>query len=99
MIPQAYNLSMNRQAYNQATLVENSIWYLDSGTTHHITNDPQTLVDPALYQGIDQVQLGNGSGLPIYSIGSSFLNSRSFMLKLTNILHVLEIRKKFLSIY
>ena len=64
-----------------------------------MTNDGQSLIDPAVYQGPDQLQIANGSGLNIHSIGSSSLISRSQPLKLVNILHVPEIRKKLLSVY
>ena len=57
------------------------------------------LIDPAFYQGSDQLQNGNGSGLTIHSTGSSSLTSRSHPLKLSNILLVPEIRKKLLSVY
>ena len=63
-----------------------------------MTNDPQTLVNPALYQGPEQLQVGNGTGLTIHSTGSSSLISRSQPLRL-NILPVPEIRKKLLSVY
>ena len=78
---------------------DHSAWYPDSGATHHVTNDAQNLVDPALYQGPDQLQVGNGAGLPISSTGSSSLISRSQTLKLVNILHVPAIRKNLLSVY
>ena len=64
-----------------------------------MTNDVQNLIDPSLYQGPDQLQVGSGTSLTIHSIGSSSLISRSHPLKLVNILHVIEIRKKLLSIY
>ena len=51
------------------------------------------------YQGPDQLLIGNGSGLTIHSTGSSSLSSRSHPLKLSNILLVLEIRKKLISVY
>ena len=92
--PQAYNLNLGSSPATQ-----NHIWYPDSGATHHVTNDGQNLTDPSLYQGPDQLQIANGSGLTIYSIGSSSLISRSYPLKLSNILHVPEIRKKLLSVY
>ena len=95
IFPQAYNLNFNTLNVPQ----DHSQWYPDSGATHHITNDVQSLTDPALYQGTDQLQIGNGSGLIIHSTGSSSLITRSHPLKLVNILHVPEIRKKLLSIY
>ena len=94
-VPQAYNLNFSPSPVPQ----DHSPWYPDSGATHHVINDGQNLTDPTLYQGLDQLQIGNGSSLTIYSIGSSSLISRSYPLKLSNILHVPEIRKKLLSIY
>ena len=93
--PQAYTINL-QPVYAPP---DHSVWYLDSGVTHHVTNDPQTLVDPALYQGPEQLQVGNGTGLIIHSTGSSFLISRSQPLRLINILHVPDIRKKLLSVY
>ena len=78
---------------------DHTIWYLDSGATHHVTNDPQALMDPALYQGTEQRQIRNGSSLFMQSTGSSSIPSRSHPLKLQNILHVLDIKKNVLSIY
>ena len=43
--------------------------------------------------------MGNGTCLKIHSTGSSSLISRSQPLKLVNILHVPEIRKRLLSVY
>ena len=78
---------------------DNTICSPDGGATHHVTNDPQALVDPALYQGTEQLLIGNGSGLSIHSTGSSSIPSQSHSLKLQNILHVLDIKKNLLSIY
>ena len=93
--PQAYNLTLPPMT----TPSDNTIWYPDSGATRHVTNDPQALVDLALYQGTEQLQIGNGSGLSIHSIGSSSISSQSHPPKLQNILHVPEIKKNLLPIY
>ena len=57
------------------------------------------MTDPALYQGPDQLLIGNGSGLNIHSTGSSSLTSCSYPLKLSNILIFSEIWNKLLSVY
>ena len=93
--PQAYNLSLSPVI----TPPDNTSWYPDSGATHHVTNNPQALIDPTVYQGTEQLQIRNGSGLYIHSTGSSSILSRSHPLKLQNILHVLDIKKNLLSIY
>ena len=93
--PQAY--TTNLQPVN--TLQDHYVWYPDSGATHHVTNDVHNLIDPAIYQGPDQLHVGNGIGLVIHSTGSSSLISQSLPLKLVNILHVPDIQKNLLSVY
>ena len=85
-VPQAYNLNLLPSSVSQ----DHSAWYPDSGATHHVTNDAHCLTDLALYQGTDQLQIANSSGLTIHSTGSSSLISRSYPLKLRNILLVPE---------
>ena len=52
-----------------------------------------------MYQGTEQLQIGNGSSLFIQSTGSSSIPSQSIPLKLQQILHVPAIKKNLLSIY
>ncbi|XP_072087243.1 uncharacterized protein [Arachis hypogaea] len=44
---------------NPATIQE-SIWYPDSGATHHITADPENVTEKQNYEGKDQVVVENG---------------------------------------
>lgn len=75
-------------------------WYPDSGATHHITPDSNNLVSNATYTGNAQVHIGDGTSLPIRSIGfSSFpsaFNSKIFSLK--HLLYVPSIKKNLLSV-
>ena len=93
--PQAY--TTNLQPVHSPP--DHSVWYPDNGAKHYVINDPQTLVDTALYQGPEQLQVGNGTGLTIHSTSSSSLISRSQPLRVVNILHVPKIRKKLLLVY
>ena len=95
MFPQAYTTNLQPVI----SPPNHSVRYPDSGPTHHVTNDAQNLVDPALYQGPDQLQVGKETGLTIHSNGSSSLISRSHPHKLVNVLHVPKIRKRLLSVY
>lgn len=102
-MPQAYSINLPH-AYNTSTPTaqvssENSVWYPDSGATHHVTHDPQTLVDLALYHSNEQLQVGNGASLLIHSIGYSSLKLKKYPMKLVNVLHVPETQKNLLSIY
>ena len=44
-------------------------WFLDTGATHHLTNNATHLSDVHPYHGPDQVSIGNGKKLPIHHIG------------------------------
>lgn len=57
---------------------------LDSGASHHVTNDLNNLSLHALYDGTDELLVGDGMGLKISHIGS---------LKLSNLIlnHVLVV--------
>ena len=58
-------------------------WYLDSGASHHLTQNVKNLTNSTPYPGIDKVTVGNGKHLSISNTGShhSFSNSRSFQLR------------------
>ena len=94
-LPKAYNTNLQLVHTPQ----DHSAWYPNSGATHHVMNNAHNLIDPAIYQGPDQLHVGNGTGLVIQSTGSSSLISRSLPLKLTNILHVPNIRKNLLYVF
>ncbi|KAH9672921.1 retrovirus-related pol polyprotein from transposon RE1 [Citrus sinensis] len=46
-------------------------WYLDSGATHHLTNDLNNLSISEPYEGNEKLLIGNGHGLTISHIVSS----------------------------
>lgn len=72
-----------------------SLWYPDSGATHHMASDISSFSDFSSYSGSDQVMVGNGSGLSISNIGSFPLSNQ---LVLRKVLHVPGLVKNLLSI-
>ena len=75
-------------------------WYLDSGTTHHITHDLTNLnVRADEYQGLDQIHVGNGKSLPIKHIGTSQLSTPHSFFCLNNVFHVPNISNNLISIH
>ena len=79
----------------------NSIWYPDSGATHHVTPDAGNLMDAVSLSGSDQVHVGNGQGLPITSAGSLKFTSPfqpNISFKLNNLLLVPSITKNLVSV-
>ncbi|KAF5462645.1 hypothetical protein F2P56_018633 [Juglans regia] len=73
-------------------------WHPDTGSTNHLTSDIQNLnLHADTYNGLDQIQVGDGAGLAIAHIGSSEIKSSNSSFNLHNILHVPQIKKNFIS--
>ena len=66
-------------------------WFVDSGTSHHITPDATNIIDPMPSSRDDHVFLGNRQGLPIHLSGSATFSSSHdphISLQLKHLLHV-----------
>ena len=80
-------------------------WYLDSGATHHLTNNMANMHIREQFNGSDQLIISNGQGLTITHIGDAFLTLKNPNAKhkhtpiaLKDILLVPSITKNLLSI-
>ncbi|RVW77775.1 Retrovirus-related Pol polyprotein from transposon RE2 [Vitis vinifera] len=73
-------------------------FYVDSGATAHITNDPSKMSQVIPYKGHDAIFVGNGEALRISHIGEARLKTKHRDLKLKKLLVVPEIKKNLLSI-
>ena len=86
---------------NMDTSIDNN-WYLDSGATHHFTNDMNNVNDAEHFAGNSKLVVGNGVGLCITHICSVVLRMLDALnysdLKLNNILLVPKITKNLISI-
>lgn len=76
----------------------NGGWLLDSGASHHVTNDLNNLSLHAPYDGTEELIIGDGSSLPISNTGSFSLSTPSHTFKFSNVLHVPNISRNILSI-
>ncbi|XP_072084303.1 uncharacterized protein [Arachis hypogaea] len=54
-------------------------WYPDSGATHHMTSDEQDLTEGVMYEGSDQVIVGNGSGSRLNSQREAFTSAANLI--------------------
>ena len=77
-------------------------WYLDSGATHHLTNDVNNMHVHEAYSGRSKLFIGNGASLCITHIGHAVLKLKNSItsptIKLNNILLVPQITKNLISI-
>jgi hypothetical protein len=77
-----------------------SNWYPDTGATHHVTHDLTNLnLCADEYQGSDQIQVGNGTSLPIKHIGTTQLSTPTTTFCLNNVLHVPDISNNLLFVH
>ncbi|KAH9745458.1 retrovirus-related pol polyprotein from transposon RE2 [Citrus sinensis] len=85
-IPQMYNPSFTSYMFDLMNLPRagvgaayvanfegpsNKGWYLDSGATHHLTNNMENMHVRDEFNGNDKLIIGNGKGLSITHIGST----------------------------
>ena len=79
-------------------------WYLDSGATHHLTNDMNNMHVSESFTGTSKLIVGNGAGLSITHLGSVVLKMHKnrddalSTLKLNDMLLVPQITKNLISI-
>ena len=74
-------------------------WYMDTGTTEHLTSDVNQLHMKESYHGKEKIFTANGSGMHISHIGQAILSTRtSRPLHLRDILHVPTVTKSLLSV-
>lgn len=80
-------------------LVSDSAWCLDSGASHHVTNDLSKLQQVSKFNGKTQLTVGNGSTIPIHHTGSTILPSLSHKpLILKNVIHSPLISRNLVSV-
>ncbi|PKU60934.1 Retrovirus-related Pol polyprotein from transposon TNT 1-94 [Dendrobium catenatum] len=73
-------------------------WYLDSGASSHMTNRLDNLTQSSIYNGNDQVTVGDGRSVPIAHSGTGLLPTPDRKLRLSNLLHIPSISYNLLSI-
>ncbi len=73
-------------------------WYLDTGTTDHVTGDLEKLTVRDKYHGNDQIHT-SGAGMEISHIGNSVVKTPIRNLYLNNILYAPKASKNLVSAY
>ncbi|KAH0730731.1 hypothetical protein KY289_001919 [Solanum tuberosum] len=75
---EAYANFVNRHSYSSNS---RSPWVVDSGASHYITNNFQSLQTPTEFSGTDAIIIGDGKQIPITHIGHPTLFSHSLEAK------------------
>ncbi|CAJ2630669.1 unnamed protein product [Trifolium pratense] len=82
------------QAHTATAGTSSPGFLLDSGATHHVTNDLTNLALHHPYTGPDSLFMGNGSGLNISHSGTLLIND----LSLSNALYVPSMKQQIISV-
>ncbi|KAL9226752.1 hypothetical protein vseg_002526 [Gypsophila vaccaria] len=98
--PNRYPNNSSRANTVVATVPNSPSWLVDSGATHHLTNDLSVLASHTPYDGPNDVLIGDGSSLPISNMGAFDISSSSSFspLRFRNVLHVPSISRNILSV-
>lgn len=92
------NSKINPRAYVASNIAKNdSIWILDFGATHHLTNENKNLVNNISFSGTNGVTVVHGACVPISYIGQS--NTISKLLLLSNAIHTSQATTNLVSIH
>jgi gag-polypeptide of LTR copia-type/GAG-pre-integrase domain/Integrase core domain len=86
--PPQYNAYNAYVADTSSQDPDSSSWIVDSGATHHVTNDVNNLNFFFSYKDGDKLQVGNGLGLDISHIGSQQFKVANYTITLHNVLCV-----------
>jgi hypothetical protein len=73
-------------------------WYVDTGTTDHITGELKKLAVGNKYQGGDQIHMASGTSMDTSHIGHTTFDTPNHPILLKNILYVPRTRKNLVSI-
>jgi predicted protein tyrosine phosphatase len=84
-------------AQNQTT-TQHGNWIMDTGASHHISQDLQQLTLANSYPGADRVIVGDGTGLNITHTGNSIIHTSAKPLHLKQVLCVPKIQSNLLSV-
>lgn len=95
---------MTKAIHHQSTLSLLSFFgdpnkYLGSGATNHVVNDTSNLLQQMDYNGKNHLLVGNGQGLQIKGVGTTFLPYiNGYSILLNNVLIVPFITKNMISV-
>jgi GAG-pre-integrase domain len=73
-------------------------WIVDSGASHQVTNDINSLSSFLPYDGMVALHIGNGTGMVIHHIGSLSFTISNFTFPLQDILYVSTFTTNLLSL-
>ena len=80
------------------SVTDESLWYTDTGASHHVTSELGHLQIATPYHGSDSVQIGNGDTLPISNVGSFMCLAGDTTFSMHKLLHCPKASFNLLSV-
>lgn len=78
--------------------VTDPVWCLDTGASHHVTNDANQLQQKNKYHAKTKLVVGDGNCLPIHHIGNIVISANHRPLLLSNVIHSPNISKNLITV-
>jgi hypothetical protein len=83
---------------NTTTSTSQEGWFLNFRASYHVTSDVNNLTSFNVNEGLDRLQVGNGSHLFIHNLDHCTFFSSNGSLDLNDVLHLPHITKNLISI-
>ena len=85
-------------SFHDASVENHVTWFPDTGVNQHVTPDIVGMTHADPYPSNDQLYVGDGKGLIISNTAHKILHTPKRTFTLSNILYVLKIKKRLLSV-
>lgn len=95
---QSHNHLQARANFAARFPCQQSPWIIDSGATHHIASDTQSLATVHDYHGTKEITMGNGNIIPISHNGNANISASNHHFKLLNTLCSSVIKNNLISV-
>ena len=92
------NQASTNLSFSDALTTNPITWFPDTGANQHVTSNIVGMTHADPYLGNDQLYVGDGKTLIISNTAHKILHALKRTFTLSNILHVLKIKKRLLSI-
>ena len=94
----SHNHMVARANLAQSAYTTTNPWVVDSGASHHITNDVQNVHSACDYTGPEEITMGDGNSIAISHTGKTFLHTPTHKFHLSNTLCAPDIKTNLISV-
>ena len=92
------NNTQMQAMFASLSTTNDEVWFFDTRTTHHLTQDVGALSNIQPYKGKDQVTVNYGKQIPILNVGTKSFPSTLKVFHLKKVFHVLHLTTNLISV-